>query len=343
MRLGELASKIGGELIGAPDLEIRGVAGLDSAGEGDLTFIKDARMSQRVVDSGAAAVIVPEYMEGLGVAQIVSKNPLLAFSRALELFYVARHEPLGVMNGAYISEKARIGRGVTVYPLSYICGGAEIGANSVIFPGVYIGKGSRVGDDCLVYPGVTVMDGVEIGSRVVIHPNSVIGSDGFGYVRDGDRHHKIPQVGGVIIGDDVEIGACVTIDRATTGNTVIGEGTKIDNLVQIAHNVTIGRHSIIVSQVGIAGSTKIGDYVTLAGQVGVSDHSEIESHTVVGAMSGVLGKLKRGVYLGVPVRPHREFLKLQGLINRLPDIVKEVKKLRQEIEVLKGEASGSEK
>ena len=181
---------------------------------------------------------------------------------------------------------------------------------------------------------MTLRENVRIGNRVIIHAGSVIGSDGFGYVFDEGRHHKIPQVGGVIIEDDVEIGSNVSIDRATTGNTIIGAGTKIDNLVQIAHNVTIGKNSLIIAQVGVAGSTEIGDYVTLAGQVGIVDHVTIESGTIIGAQSGVLGNIAKGIYSGSPVMPHRDWLKTQAIIAKLPELYKKIRELEGKIKEL---------
>ena len=181
---------------------------------------------------------------------------------------------------------------------------------------------------------MTLREKVKIGNRVIVHSGSVIGSDGFGYVFEDGRHYKIPQVGGVIIEDDVEIGSNVSIDRATTENTIIGAGTKVDNLVQIAHNVTIGKNSLIIAQVGIAGSTEIGDFVTLAGQVGVADHATIESETMIGAQSGVRGNVVKGIYSGSPVMPHRDWLKAQAIFARLPELYKRVKELEEKIKEL---------
>ncbi len=331
MRLKELAERIGARPLSGGEVEIRGVAGLDSVGEGDLTLLTSEKLAPRLKTSGAAAVIVKEPLASVEIPQVVAEEPLLAFARALEVFYVRPRPALGVMPGASVADDAMLGSGVTVYPMSYIASGVSIGDRTVIYPGVFIGEGVRIGEDCVIHPNVTIREGVEIGSRVTVHAGSVIGSDGFGYVFSGGRHHKIPQVGGVVVEDDVEIGACVTIDRATTGNTVVGEGTKIDNLVQIGHNVKIGRHCVIVAQVGIGGSAVIGDDVMLGGQVGVADHATIEDGCRVGAKSGVMGRLKRGVYSGIPVMPHLKWLRARAVLERLPELQRRLRELEQKL------------
>ncbi|VAX31890.1 UDP-3-O-[3-hydroxymyristoyl] glucosamine N-acyltransferase [hydrothermal vent metagenome] len=331
MRLRELAVKIDAKPLSDADIEIEGVGGIDSVKQGYLTFIASNKLIPQLRASSAAAVIVKEPVPGIDIPQLAAENPLLAFARALEVFYVQPHRPEGVMSGATVSESVRLGRDVTVYPMSFLAGGVAVGDRTVVYPGVFIGKGSSLGEDCIVHPNVTIREGVTIGSRVIIHPGAVIGSDGFGYVFSDGRHRKIPQVGGVIVGDDVEIGASVTIDRATTGNTIIGEGTKIDNLVQVGHNVSIGKHCIIVAQVGIGGSTEIGNYVTLAGQVGVSDHVQIEDGCVVGAMSGVVGRLQKGTYSGIPVMPHFKWLRVRALYEKLPELQKKIKEIEEKI------------
>ncbi len=335
MRLSDLAREIGGRSVG-DDVEITGAGGIEDVQSGEITLIKDKKSLQRGHESPAAAFIVPPALEEMiDRPALVSDNPMLSFVRALEVFYERDLPRLGVLPGAHLEDGVSVGPDVTVYPLAYISRGVRLGSGVTIYPGVFIGEGAEIGDNTVIHPGVVIREGVRIGRRVIIHPNAVIGADGFGYLPEEGRHRKIPQVGGVVIGDDVEIGACATIDRATTGNTVIGEGTKVDNLVQIAHNVTIGKHSIIVSLAGIAGSTKIGDHVTLAGQVGVSDHAEIESNTVVGAMSGVMGRLTSGIYLGAPARPHREYLRLQGLFARLPELFRDLRDLKEEVKRLR--------
>ncbi|RME68488.1 MAG: UDP-3-O-(3-hydroxymyristoyl)glucosamine N-acyltransferase [Nitrospirae bacterium] len=331
MTLKELAEAIGATLVGDGTLEVKGVKGIEDAKEGDVTYIKDQKLL-RSVELKASALIVPHEVEGLQIPQLVVENPLYGFARALEVFYGKPYKPKGIMQGAFVASSADVHPEATVYPNVYIDENVRIGARTVVYPGVYIGEETKIGEDCIIYPNVTIRERVRIGSRVIIHSGTVIGSDGYGYVQHEGKHYKIPQVGTVRIEDDVEIGASVTIDRATTGETVIGQGTKIDNLVQIAHNVKIGRHCIIVAQVGIAGSSRLGDYVTLAGQVGVADHVEIADGTIVAAQSGVMSNLERGTYMGTPVMPHMQFFKVQALLRRLPEIYKKVTEIEKKLQ-----------
>ncbi len=341
MKVSELAERLGLTLIGNTDVEINEICGLDSAGPGALTYIKNIRLVKALKETSASAVITPEEIKDLDIPQLISENPQLSFARALEVFYVKDQEPLGIMKGAMVSPAAKVSEKATVYPGAFISENASIADNCIIYPHVYIGKDVEIGPDTVVFPNVTIMDKVKIGARVRIHAGTVIGSDGYGYVFHEGRHHKIPQVGTVVIEDDVEIGACVTIDRATTGETVIGEGTKIDNLVQIAHNVKIGKHCLIVAQVGIAGSTVIGNYVTLAGQVGIADHASIEDGTILTAQAGLGSKhLKKGVYSGSPAIEHSKWLRASILFERLPDIDKRLKKLEATINKILEEKGG---
>lgn len=336
MRLRELAVTLNGELKGKPDLDISGAAGIFDAKKGDVTFLSDKKLKQDCADSKASCVIVRDFIPELDKPQIKVNNPLYAFAKALEVFYVEPYKTAGISKEAFVSKKTKIGADVTIHPLSYISDNADIGDNTVIFPGVFIGNETVIGSECILYPNVTVREKVRIGNRVIIHSGTVIGSDGFGYVLEGGKHYKIPQVGGVIIGDDVEIGANVTIDRATTGNTVIGAGTKIDNLVQVAHNVRIGENSIIVAQTGIAGSTNIGSYVVLGGQVGIADHASIEDGCMVGSQSGVFGTLQKGVYSGSPAIPHRDWLRSTSIFARLPELMKKIRELEDRLNTAEG-------
>lgn len=332
MRLSDIAKIFNIAVEELQDVEILGVKGIEDAQEGDITYIASSKYIEIAKKSRASAFIVKERIEDLKKPQLVTEYPQLVFAKLLELFYVKPHPVRGVSENAFISSSARVGSNVTIYPFVYIDEDVNVGDNTVIYPFCFIGKGSSIGSHCLIYSNVTIREGVRIGNRVVIHAGTVIGSDGFGYIFYGGKHNKIPQVGGVIIEDDVEIGACVTIDRATTGNTVIGKGTKIDNLVQIAHNVKIGQNCIIVAQVGIAGSSTVGDGCILAGQVGISDHVDIEPGTIITAKSGVMpGKLTKGVYSGIPVFNHREWLKANAIFQRLPEIYKKIKELEEKI------------
>ncbi len=334
MKLGELASLLNGEIFGDRDIEISGVSGINEAKEGDITFISAKRYVKDLSGSRASCVIVKEPLPGVSIAQLKVSNPHLAFAKLLEHFNLKPPKPLGISKDAIVSDKATIGKDVSIYPFSYIADGVSIGSGTIIHPYVFIGENSLLGEKCIIYPHVTLRENVKIADRVIIHSGSVIGSDGFGYVFDGGKYHKIPQVGGIIIEDDVEIGSNASIDRATTGNTIIGKGTKIDNLVQIGHNVKIGVNSILCGQAGVAGSSEIGDYVTLAGQVGISDHVKIESETMISAQSGVIGNLKKGSYSGTYAMPHRDWLKAQAIFSRLPGLYKKIKELEEKIREL---------
>jgi UDP-3-O-[3-hydroxymyristoyl] glucosamine N-acyltransferase len=334
VKLSEIASLVHGEIFGDPDLDISGVSGINEAQERYITFLSGKRHVKDLRHCRASCIIVQEPVPDIAITQLKVVNPHLAYARLLEHFYVKPLKPFGVSRDAFISDNATIGEDVSIFPYSYIADGASIGNGSVIYPFVFIGENTAIGEQCIIHSHVTLREGVKVGNRVIIHAGSVIGSDGFGYVFDEGRHHKIPQVGGVMIGDDVEIGSNVSIDRATTGNTKIGGGTKIDNLVQIAHNVQIGNHAILIAQVGIAGSSEIGDYVTLAGQAGVSDHTVIESGTMIGAQSGVMGKVVKGTYSGSPALPHRDWLKAQVVFAKLPELHKKIKELEDKIKEL---------
>ncbi|MGW8271843.1 MAG: UDP-3-O-(3-hydroxymyristoyl)glucosamine N-acyltransferase [Thermodesulfovibrionales bacterium] len=332
MKASELARVLGAELAGDPDVEVTSARGVSDLQNGCLTFLAGTRHAREVLESQAAAVLVDRFVDELAKkTQLRVPNPYLAFAKALAILSPAAAMPRGVMPGALIEEGVILGQNVTVFPQAYLSRGSSIGDGTVVYPFVFIGAETTVGSNCIIYPNVVIRENISIGNRVVIHPNAVVGADGFGYVFDGGLHHKIPQVGSVVIGDDVEVGAGVTIDRGTTGATTIGEGTKIDNLVQIGHNVKIGRHCIIVAQVGIGGSSVIGDYVTLAGQVGVADHCTIESGTMVGAQSGLMGEVAKGKYLGSPALPHKKWFRVKALMDRLPDLMERLKQLEERV------------
>ncbi|MBZ0156820.1 MAG: UDP-3-O-(3-hydroxymyristoyl)glucosamine N-acyltransferase [Alphaproteobacteria bacterium] len=331
MKLHELAQLLDGEVAGSSEVEITGASGITDAKEGDITFLSSRKWLDALKNSRASAVLVQEFIEDIDTPQIKTRNPQYAFARLLSHFHVKPHPCKGVSTKATVAPSVLLGEKVTIYDYAYIAEGVTIGAGTVIYPGVFVGESSSIGEGCVLHPNVTVRERITIGNRVVIHAGSVIGSDGFGYVFAEGKHQKIPQVGDVVIEDEVEIGAAVTIDRATTGTTFIGGGTKIDNLVQIGHNVHIGRNVIIVAQVGIAGSSRIGDGVVLGGQVGVADHSVIEAGTMVGAKAGVLGHMKRGIYSGTMPMPHREWLKAMAVFAKLPEMKKKLEDLERKI------------
>lgn len=338
----EIAQLVDGEVIGNPNLEISGVANIEDAREGDITFALNGKYLKPAYDSRTSAIIVSnEAMiePGNGRTFIKTANPRLAFTRVLAVFAPEIKIAVGIHPTAILGKNVDLGRNISIGPYAVIGDDVKIGDEVVVLAHSYVGDGVEIGDETTIYPQVTLCRGVKIGKKVIIHPGSVIGSDGFGYVRVNRSHLKIPQNGSVEIGDEVEIGANVTIDRATTGVTSIGRGTKIDNLVQIAHNVTIGEDCIIVAQVGISGSAKVEDAVTLAGQVGVAGHLIIGANTVVAARSGITKSIKPNeVISGYPARPHNEEKRINAAISRLPTLLKRVRGLEQKIEELEEKA-----
>lgn len=332
MKLGEIADFIGGQVVGNPEIDITGVSSIKDAQQGDITFLADKKKLPEVYSTNASAIITREEIKGLSASMLIVDNPHLAFAKTLNIFYKKTFKPLGISKEAVIGSDVNFGDNVSIYPLVYIHNTASIGNRVTIFPCVYIGDNVTVGDDSTIYSNVTIRENVKIGKEVVIHSGTVIGSDGFGYVQEKGRHYKIPQVGGVIIEDDVEIGANVTIDRATIGNTLIGSGTKIDNLVQIAHNVKIGKNCLIVAQVGVGGSVEIGDGVVLGGQVGVRDHVKIGNGVMVGAQSGIGHDIPDGqVFSGSPAIPHKNWLRAQTIYAKLPEYLKRLQELERKV------------
>ena len=311
-------------------MEITGVSGIKEAQEGDITFLTDKKSLNEISGLNASAVIVKEEMKDLAVSMLIVDNPQYIFARALEIFYVKPYHPSGVSDKAFIGNDVHMGDDVSVQALAYINDNVILGARVTVSPGVFIGKGVSIGDGSVIYPNVTIRENVRIGKKVIVHSGTVIGSDGFGYVSEKGIHYKIPQVGRVIIEDSVEIGANVCIDRATVENTIIGCGTKIDNLVQIAHNVKIGKNCLILGQTGISGSVEIGDGVVLAGQVGVRDHVKIGSRAMVGAQSGIGNDIPDGqIYSGSPAIPHKTWLRSQTIYAKLPEYVKRLQELER--------------
>lgn len=336
--LDAVAKAIDGTVVGDGSVEITGVAGIREAREGDITFLANPRYEPYLELTRASAVIVAENHRNVGKPLIENPNPYLAFLKAVELFQ-AKAEPAkpGIHPTAVVADDAFVDPTACLGPHVVVESGARIGARAVIHAGTFIGAGAKIGPDTLLYPNVTIREECEIGARGILHSGTVIGSDGFGFVRDGEIHRKLPQVGNVVVEDDVELGACVTIDRATTGTTRVGAGTKIDNHVQIAHNVVIGRNCIIVAQVGISGSTVLGDHVVLAGQVGVVGHIEIGSGAMVGAQSGVAKSVKAGERVfGSPAAPVAQAKRIEAAIRHLPELLQEVRQLRRRVRELEG-------
>lgn len=331
--LKELARVVGGEVSGDGSAMISGVAGIKEARPGDITFLANPRYQKFMESTQASAVIVSTGTPVKGKPLILSENPYLSFVKAVEFFVPSKnHYPRVVHPAAIVSDKATLGSDTAVGACAVIEEGASIGDGTVVLPGVFIGRDTRIGRDCLVYPNVTIREEVKIGDRVIIHGGAVIGSDGFGFAKDGEIYRKIPQIGSVVIEDDVEIGANVTIDRATTGTTFVGRGTKIDNLVQIAHNVVIHENCILVAQVGIGGTTEIGKGATLAGQAGAVGHIKIGDGAVVAAQAGVTKSVPANTMVsGYPAREHNQAKKIYASFQKLPDLLKRVAELGERL------------
>jgi len=333
IRLAEISELVGGELVGNKEVVITGVAPIGQAGPGDLTFVANPRYRPLLKTTGASAAIVDKETNWPSLALIRHSNPYYAFLLALQHFHPAeRPVASGIHPQSSIAPDAVLGKDVGIGPFAVIDSKVQIGDNTLIGAGSYIGPGCEIGSDCLIYPNVTIREKVRIGNRVIIHSGTVVGADGFGYAKDKGVYHKIPQVGIAVIEDDVEIGANVTIDRGTMGETCIGRGTKIDNLVQIAHNVKIGENSIIVSQVGISGSTEVGKNVTIAGQVGVVGHIHIGDGAVIAAQSGVHKDVQPGqILLGSPARDMQKSKKIEAILSNLPEYIEKLKKLEKAV------------
>ena len=337
MKLSEVAEKTGGRLEGC-DVEIHGVAGISEAGEGELSFIANPRYAAEAAVTKASAVIVSEDWSSACPASLIRiKNPDEAFAKAAAFFYMPPpRPPTGIHPTALVAPDAELGKNVSIGAFCVIESGAKIGDDTVISPQCYIGRKVVLGENCWLYPQVSLREEVRVGKRTIVHNGTVIGSDGFGYsVDDQGIRTKIPQTGIVEIGDDVEIGANVTIDRARFGKTSIGHGVKIDNLVQIAHNVVVGDHTVIVSQAAIAGSTHIGSKVIIAGQVGIGGHLHVGDGAVIGATAAVSKDVEAGAYvLGTPAMPAAKFKRTQANILLLPKLKVRVAELEARIRKL---------
>jgi UDP-3-O-[3-hydroxymyristoyl] glucosamine N-acyltransferase len=332
----ELAALVGGHVVGGTGREpITGVASVSDAIKGDITFFGNAKYLPALRSSLATCALVPEgFTENIAPIQIQVEKPSLAFSQVVGLFAPAPVEfPAGIHPSAVISPEARLGKNVSIQAHVVVEPGAEIGEGTFLGANAYIGHNTRIGTGCKIYPNVSIRERCVLGNRVIVHCGAVIGGDGFGFEMNNGHWVKIPQIGIVQIDDDVEIGANTTIDRARFGRTWIGEGTKVDNLVQIAHNVVVGKHSILVSQVGVSGSSRIGNYATLAGQVGVVGHIEIGDQAIVAAKSGVSKSVPaKQMWWGSPAAPIHEQKERVAHMNRLPKLIERVKRLEERLD-----------
>ncbi len=331
--LAEIASFINGELVGEEGLVITGLSGIKEGVAGDLTYVEHGKFLPLAEHTQASAIITPRDVSIQGKSIIRTDYPTAAFNKIAELFVKEAVQHFsGIHPTAQIAADVKLGKNVAVGPFVVIESGTRVGEGTIIYAGSTIGQNSWIGQYCLIYPRVTIRERITVGNRVIIHPGAVIGADGFGYNTENGIHHKVPQMGTVEIGDDVEIGANTTIDRARLNKTLIGAGTKIDNLVHIAHNVVIGEHSIIVAQVGIAGSVTVGRKASFGGQAGVAGHLTIGEEAVITAQAGVTRSVPAHTTVsGYPARPHEQAKKIHAHIQRLPQLVRTVEELKQKL------------
>lgn len=334
-KLKDIAKFINGELTGDGEILVSGVNGINEAQEGDLAFILHSKARELIATTAASCVVVPKDLKISSDKPLIKvDNPSTAFSRIIELMFPGRiPHPKGIHPTAVISKKASLAKGVSLGPYVVIEDGASIDENTAVYPFCYVGKNTKIGKNCIFYPNVTIREEVSIGNRVIIHSGTVVGSDGFGYdVQPNGTHVKIPQLGIVVIEDDVELGACVTVDRARFNKTVIGHGSKIDNMVQIAHNVILGPNCVIAAQSGISGSSVLGRNVILGGQVGVSDHVKIGDFVIAGAKTGIHKSYPTNTTLfGYPSKPVDKAREQIACVGLLPKLFKRVKALEKKI------------
>ena len=333
--LKQLAEYLGGIVAGDADAVITGIGSLDDAVEGQITFLANPKYAAKVAVTRATAVVLPQGADRQGRNAVLVANPYLAFAKLLTLFHVRPYPIGGISENAVVGKNVTVGKDITIHPGVVIADNVRIGDRVTLFPGVVLYEGVELGDDVVLHSHVSIRERCRVGSRVTIHNGTVIGSDGFGYAPDGAGWYKIPQIGIVVIEDDVEIGANVAIDRAALAVTRIGRGTKIDNLVQIAHNCILGENCMIVGQAGIAGSATLGNHVTVGGNVGITGHNLIGDNAMVAGMSGVSGNVAAGeVVAGIPAIPHREWLRSMAVVPKLPELRKTVNSLEKRLREL---------
>ena len=338
-----LAREVGATVQGDGSLVVTGVAPLDSAKEGDLTFLTNPRYAKNVGSSRASAVLCQQILPGVSKSFLLCPNPYAALAKVIGLFFPLKAPAPGIQKGAWVHPQASVDPQASIADGVAIAMGARIGARSILYPGVYIGENAVVGEDCLLHPNVTVRENCVLGSRVILQPGVVVGSDGFGFAPEGEGYRKIPQVGNVVIEDDVELGANTCVDRAVLGTTRIGKGTKLDNLIQIGHNVEIGQHTVMAALTGISGSTKVGNHVVMGGQVGLAGHLKIGDGVTLATRTGVMEDIpEKGVYWGSPSDEMSVEMKKVAAYRQLPELVKRIRALEKALEALekKGGAHG---
>jgi len=344
VRVRELAEWLGAPFEGDGEKELDSAATLESAGASGLAFVSGRKATKEAASSAAGCLIVPPDYSNVPVRTVIrAPEPRTAFARAVNRLHPPPEVVPGIHPTAVIAADAEIGEGVAIGPLATIGEGTRVGAGSSIGPNCVVGRRVTIGERCVFHAHATVYDDVDIGNRVILHSGAVIGADGFGFVMEGERYHKFPQIGRVSIGDDVEIGANSCVDRAALGVTWIGEGTKLDNMVHVAHNCRIGRHVVVAAQTGFSGGVVVEDYAVIGGQVGIGDKARIETRAVLGSGCGVLtSKIVRAgeVVWGPPARPLKEHLEMLANLGKLPELRKEVAELRRKLKEMSGAAGG---
>ncbi|MFH1406400.1 MAG: UDP-3-O-(3-hydroxymyristoyl)glucosamine N-acyltransferase [Candidatus Omnitrophota bacterium] len=332
----EIAKLLSGEVVGDPDIKIKGVCGIKESKPGDITFIANSRYNPLMDNTQASCVITSRDVKNAPRTIIRTENPSLAFAKIVSVFWPEQiKHPTGMHATATIGKNVKLGKDVAVDANAVLEDNCEIGDRTIIYAGVYVGHNAKIGADCIIYPNVTIRDNLTIGNRVSVHSGTVIGSDGFGFATVKGLHHKIPQIGTVIIEDDVEIGSNVAIDRARFGKTIVGKGTKIDNLVQIAHNVVLGENCIVIAQTGISGSTEVKNNVTFAGQSGTVGHITIGENSVIAAQAGVTKAVPPNTCVsGYPAKPHHIAKRINACMQRLPILFKIISGIDKRIKEL---------
>ena len=332
--LGELAEYVDGRVCGDPNVIIKSASTLGRAGEGDISFLTNRKYDKQLRTTKASAVIVGKEVPSASVPLLIADDPYYAFMQIMVLLHGHRkHKKVGISPRASISDSAKIGAECHIHDFATIADEAKIGDGCIIYPGVYVGQGVQIGNDSIIYPNVTIYNGCKIGNRVIINANSTIGEDGFGYASHKGLHHKIPQIGTVVLEDDVEIGTCCGIERGTLGDTVIGQGSKIGDLIAIGHGTKIGAHCLLVAQVGIAGSTSLGHHCIVGGQVGIVGHISIGNNVTIAAKAGVINNIPDGqVVLGAPAIEANQGKRAYGMIQYLPEMRQNIRNLQSQIE-----------
>jgi UDP-3-O-[3-hydroxymyristoyl] glucosamine N-acyltransferase len=335
--LAELAGKLGGDLDGDPEVTVSGVAPLNTAGPDQISFLANARYRSELETTLAAGVIVSRKAVASGLNLIRVDDPYLGFAMAMEILHLEPYKAAGISDNAFVHQQARIGQDPSIHPYAVVCESARLGDRVTLMPGAYVGPEVTIGDDTTIHPNVVMEKGVQVGSNVIIHAGTVVGSDGFGFAREGKRHKKIIHTGTVRIEDDVEIGVGCGIDRGVMGETVIGRGSKLDNLVHVAHNVSIGRYCLLTGQIALAGSVELGDSVVMGGQSGVSGHLKVGNGTIIFPRAGVVKDALPGARLaGFPAIDDSTWKRSSAIFNKLDELRKRVINLEKELSKIHG-------